>query len=246
MSNDFDKILNFDPLLEAEKVTGLSYKEDPGTQGLGFLLLQESAQRKKEELALRGDFYRNIPFLEAVDIARDAGFKVVWAHSGLSHYGNPQGTIIFWSDGILLVINSYQNDLNSARIYFNWRPFSGKSDEFGPIFKLPVSGGMEHRGEGFDDIEGDPWVFVGDIHVVEGFKHYVEKLRASGEVLNEWYVTDDLLGVRVGGEHEKTPKLKDWKKQHAKIKRIIRERVAEFDEPARSAIQAGFHGKDWE
>lgn len=243
MSTEFERILHFDPLLEAEKVTGKSYKEDDETRGLGFLLFQESARQKQEELALRGDFYRNIPFLEAVDIARDAGFKVVWAHSGLSHYGHPQGTIIFWSDGILLVINSYQDNLNSARIFFNWRPFSGKSDEFGPIFSFPVSGGMEHRGEGFDDIEGDPWVFVGNIHVVEGFKHYVDKLRASGEVLTKWYITDDLLGVKVGKEVESDFKDPNW---HDKIRQIIRVRVSEFDEPARSAIQAGFFGKDWE
>lgn len=246
MSTEFDKILNFDPLYEAEKITGKSYKEDPGTEGLGLLLLQESAQRKQEELALRGDFYRNIPFTEAVDVAKDAGFEPVWAHSGISHYGNPQKTIMFWSDGILLKINSYEDRLNSAYIYFNWRPFSGKSDEFGPIFSFPISGGMQHKGEGFDDIEGDPWVFVGNIHVLEGFKHYVEKLRASGEVLTEWYITDDLLGVRVGDETKERPKVKSWASHRETTKKIIRKRVAEFSEPARSAIQAGFQGMDWE
>jgi hypothetical protein len=246
MSEDFDSILHFDPLLEAEKVTGKSYKEDPGTQGLGFLLLQESAQRKKDELMLRGDFYRNIPFTEAVDIARDAGFTPVWVHHGPSNYGDPQHTIMLWSDGILLKINDYRGNLNEAYIFFNWRPFSGKSNEFAPIFQFPISGGMEHKGEGFDDIEGDPWVFVGNIHVVEGFKHYVEKLRASGEILTEWYITDDLLGVRIGDELHDPPTTKKWPEQHAQIKATIRKRVAEFSEPARSAIQAGFQGKDWE
>jgi hypothetical protein len=102
---------------------------------------------------------------------------------------------------------------------------------------------VEHRGPGFDDIEGDPWVFVGGIHVVEGLKHYVEKLRNSGVLLTEWYVTDDLLRVRVGKEHGSDYSDPKW---HDKIKDQIRARVAEIAEPARSAIQAGFAGKDWE
>lgn len=243
MSTEFEDLLHYDPLWEAEKITGKSYKDDEATNALGFLLLQSHASKKREELALRGDFYRDIPFTEAVDIARDMGFEPVWAHIGTSEYGNKQKTVVMWSDGILLVMNSYRYSLNSARIFFNWRPFSGKSDEFGPIFNFPISGGMEHRGSGFDDIEGDPWVFVGNLHVGEGFKHHVESLRASGELLTEWYITDDLLGVLVGKESKADYKDPDW---HEKHKLLIRSRVAEFGEPARSAIQAGFFGKDWE
>jgi hypothetical protein len=243
MTSEFDSLLSYDPLLEAEAVTGKSYKEDDGTSALGLFLHMEHSARKRDELMVRQDTYYGIPFTEAVDVALDIGFKPVWTHAGRSHYGNRQKTIMFWHEGILLVMDDYKGALNSANIHFNWRPFSGKSDEFGPIFGLPVSGSMEHRGPGFEDIDGDPWVFVGSIHVVEGLKHRVETLRASGQVLTEWYVTDDLLGVRVGKEVESDFSDRNW---HDKVRAKIRERVAEFDEPARSAIQAGMFGKDWE
>lgn len=243
MTSEFDALLGYDSLAEAERITGKSYKEDEVTGKLGLLLHMEHTQRKRDELMVRQDTYYSIPFTEAVDVALDIGFKPVWTHAGTSSYGHPQKTIIFWHEGILLTMNDYKGCLNSANIHFNWRPSSGKSDEFGPIFDLPVSGSMKHRGPGFEDIDGDPWVFVGSIHVVEGLKHRVEQLRASGEVLTEWYVTDDLLGIRVGDEVKSDFSDRNW---HDKVRQQIRERVAEFDDPARSAIQAGFAGKDWE
>lgn len=242
-SEYLQRLLSFDSLAQAEEITGKDYKSDMGTVGLGLLMNIENEKRKEEILSANGDFYRLIDFLDAVQVAIDLGFEPIWAYSGLSYYDNPQKTIFFWHDGILLTMNDYKGRLNTAEISFNWRPFSGKSNEFTPIFSFPISGGMEHRSQGFDDVEGDPWVFVGSINVTEGLKHYVNKLRASGEILTDWYVTDDLLHVRVGDEVKTDFSDKNW---HDKVKDLIRSRVSEFAEPARSAIQAGFAGKDWE
>lgn len=245
MTKEFDDILNFDPLWEAEKVTGLSYKEDPGTEGLGFLLHMEHTKRKREELALRGDTYWGMPYLDALEVFLGQGFVPVWTLAYTDERGNKRQAVAMWSEGVLLLADSYDGNLNHAHIEFNWRPKDG-SDDFSPFFANQISGGMEHRGEGFDDIEGDPWVGVADIHIGEGFIHKLEKLRASGELLTTWYVTDNLLGIYSINRPDNHDNNLPWEKQIARIKQTIRERVAQFDEPARSAIQAGMAGKDWD
>lgn len=245
MSNEFDGILNYDPLLEAEKVTGLSYKEDDGTRGLGMLLAMEHGKRKQEELALRGDTYWSMPWTEAMDVFLGQGFETVWAYTYVDKRGNNRQAVAMWSDGVLLVADEYDGLLNTTRIEFNWRPFEG-SDDFVPFFHNQISGGMYHRGEGFDDIEGDPWTGVADIHVVEGFIHKLEKLRASGQLLKTWYITDTLLSIySINFDHE-WDKNKPWHEHADRIRRTVRERVAQFDEPARSAIEAGMFGERWE
>lgn len=244
MSTEFDDILNYDPLYEAEKATGLSYKEDDGTSALGMLLALEHGKRKQDELALRGDTYWNMPWAEAVDVFQGQGFVPVWALAYVDEHGLNRQAVAMWSDGVLLVADEYRGHLNTAKIEFNWRPFDG-SDDFVPFFHNQISGGMEHRGEGFDDIEGDPWTGVADIHVVEGFIHKLEKLRASGELLKTWHITDTLLSIySINFDYNLDKKL-SWAERADRIQQTIRERVAQFDEPARSAIQAGFQGKDW-
>ncbi len=192
MSNDFDSILNYDPLLEAEKLTGKSYKEDDQTSALGLLMHMEHGRRKREELALRGDTYWGMPYAEAMDIFLGQGFVPVWGYS-FEDRGAVRQACALWCDGLLLVVDEYEGTLNTAKLEFNWTPLEGHP--WSEFFRLPISGGMEHRSEGFDDVEGDPWVGVADIDVREGFVHLLAKLRASGVLLTTWYITDDLLAI---------------------------------------------------
>lgn len=244
MNNEFDKILNYDALYEAEKITGHSYKEDEGTMALGMLLHMEHGKRKQDELALRGDTYWNMPYAEAIDVFRGQGFETVWAYAYVDERGRNRQASALWSEGILIVADEYEGKLNTAKMEFNWVPNEG--EDFTKFFHNQISGGMEHRSEGFDDVEGDPWVGVADIHIVEGFVHKLEKLRASGQLLKTWYVTDNLLSIySINFDHEWKSR-EPWDVQSARIRRVIRERVAQFDEPARSAIEAGMFGKGWD
>lgn len=238
---DFDDILNYDPFLEAEKLTGESYKEDKDTEGVGFLLHIAHAKRKKEELALRGDTYWGMPYIDAVDVVLSAGFTPVWANAWTNEYGRKCQGVALWSeDGILVVMNGTSGTIGHIHMEFNWRPT--EPGDFSGLFKLPISGGLEHRGPGFDDIPGDPWTGVASVYGDEGFLHRLAQLRASGELLREWYITDDLLSVAHLGDYENHDFEDGW---HDVIKDRIRKIVSEFAEPARSAIQAGFQGKDW-
>lgn len=248
MTEKFDDILNYDPLLEAERATGLSYKEDPGTSALGFLLHQEHNERLRDELMLRQDTYWGMPYEDAVDVVLSQGFTPVWAWQGIGRYGNPSKAAAFWSDGILVVMNGSERAVGHIHMEFNWRPADDSEEErpFSPFFRLPISGGMQHRSEGFDDVDGDPWTGVASVYGDEGFIHRLAQLRASGKLLKEWYITDDLLSIYSVAPDERIDRDHAEKNKWEDIKDVIRERVGQFDEPARSAVQAGMFGKDWE
>jgi hypothetical protein len=54
-SKIFDKILSFDPLDAAERLTGSSYKESPGTVSLGMAMAQEHNRLKSHVLSEAND-----------------------------------------------------------------------------------------------------------------------------------------------------------------------------------------------
>jgi len=79
MKSKFDDAMSFDPLYEAEKLTGKSYKEDKGTESLGFLMALEHNEKKRDMLKAMNDTYMCIPYPKAIDIILGSllDFKVV-------------------------------------------------------------------------------------------------------------------------------------------------------------------------
>ena len=252
MSTEFDDILNFDPLLEAEKVTGLSYKEDPGTQGLGFLLLQESAQRKKDELMLREDTYWGMPFREAVQIVLDLGFEPIYAQilPDNSKYGTgrPVHFYIYWRRGVLLTLESYGDEdsergltVNRAHMEYNWMQKDGST----PWCPVSGSSSWTRMTPGFDgELPDDPWVMVGDKDVREGLKHYLDILHSSGIVPEEWRYMPRVISLHSYAESvERNYRDKNWFKKYDA--RNL-ERVKLFRPDIRDMMLAGRRGKDWD
>lgn len=250
MSTEFDKILHFDPLQEAENISGKSYKEDRSTMIMGMMLLQQSEQRKADELALRGDTHARMSFFEAVDVALGAGFEPVYAQilPDMTKYGNGEDVhfYAYWRRGVLLTLESYgpadRLIVNSAHIYFNWRSADGGTS----WPDVPFSGGWRHRSEGFEDVEGDPWTLVASIDVRAGLLHYLDVLGSSGEFLETWYITDSLYSLHSYAEREdEEERTKDSYERRAKKSRDRAvDRVNQFSEPAKSAILAGIpHGR---
>ena len=197
--NEFiDALLRFDALSQAEDFTGKSYKEDELTSSLGMALHIENGERKRALLAASGDTHWGSKFLDAVDIALDLGFELVYAQAipDTKHYPEKKDLThwqAFWRDGILLVLESYHGSLNNANIYFNWRTHTGETTW--PDWDLGFSGGWDRhtpRGQGVSidtDVPGDPWTLAVHTDVREGFRRKLERIEAlDGYVLPEWYV----------------------------------------------------------
>ena len=234
--NDLDRLLSFDPLGAAEELTGHSYKEDDGTQALGFLLLQSNSQAKKDALQATNDTYWMIDFLDAVDVALDLGFTPIYAQA-LPDKGFHPGTTVhwqaYWRDGILLVLESYNDHLNKANMYFNWRNNSGETTWL--PWDLGLSGGWDRRtrvdgrrAAHDEDIPGDPWTLVVHTDVREGFRRKLERIEEmDGYILPEWYIRPFLHFVSHADESDKTTD--DYKT-------LTREKIERFDPTVRDII----------
>lgn len=177
---DFDDILNFDPLLEAEKLTGKSYKDDRETMlmGAGLAILQN--EQKEMELGLRGDSYYNISYSEYLEILADLGFQEVYSEEFVSRWEQAREQFrVFWRDGILLTTESYMGkSLNSATAYFNAEFEDGNAP-----WRMSLSGCLD--GEAYD---GDPrrYIWCGYFDAREGIRHRLAQMEGQAKFLPKW------------------------------------------------------------
>lgn len=182
MTNEFDNMLNLDPLLEAEKITGQSYKDDEETLSLGMLLHMAKSKQVREELSLRNDTHFGISWTDALAIYEDLGFVEVFSEEFVDkgfYKKDPEKTEVFkvfWRNGFLLTAESYskQTTLNSSNLYYNWIPNDEKS-------------AYHHTSSGHYDKNSDEvLVWSGDHDAREGLRNIISNLESNGEILDQW------------------------------------------------------------
>jgi len=139
-SKEVKRILDFDALQAAEKVTGKSYKEDKATEALGFLGHIESSKRKTELLKSLGDSTFSNTEEDYLNIVSSIGFESVLIEPFKNKDGIEERLHIMWDreSSILLVFDThtYGDDgswaksgqevpppnVNGGSIYYNWSP----------------------------------------------------------------------------------------------------------------------------
>lgn len=172
-NDDVTRMLSFDPLAEAEKVTGKSYKDDKSTAGLGFFLMQDQNDRKKKVLQSLGDTHFSMKFDDGVRLFEDMGFEIIrTAEFDAGKYASwkTDKSINLWRAGVLVEMDSYGDSINGGKAWYNWRPAEGRYH-----WDLISSGGFT-----------DDRVWVGDHDIREGIKHNLSRLEANGELLPVW------------------------------------------------------------
>lgn len=209
--NSLDNLLNFDPLREAENVTGHSYKDDGGTSALGMLLAMDNNYKKQQALKANQDSYYGMGFAEFVIMMDEMGFKKVAA-------GQIPGTddewFIDWKEGILVFYDSFQSGINHATAYFNYLPVGENSCRTG-------FSGSAVEGPGGKN------VWYGHIDVREGFKHRLAKCKESGVFMKKWIKQPNLWLL-----HYKDTKVPGYNPEE-----INRQRIALLPEHVQDAIR---------
>ena len=118
---EIEAALNFDSLHEAEKITGISYKDDESTALLGMALMMSQRKRKDRLLADARDTNSwSQTLAEWMAVVDDMGFRLL---SCEDIPGTGDKYRIWWhDDGILLHSDSYYNDkvCSSATAVFNY------------------------------------------------------------------------------------------------------------------------------
>jgi len=130
------KLLETDPLSEAEKLTGKSYKEDKVTESLGFLMMLSIKEEKENLLTSVDDTTFSETEGEYLRKVTDLGFELLLKETFIGRgYGNTPTEehfyIMFHREySILLSWDTFVGKRNGGNFYYNWSPnesFGGHS-----------------------------------------------------------------------------------------------------------------------
>ena len=127
-----DKLLHFDSLSEAEKITGKSYKEDSDTTWMGMALLQQNNKIKHEILESQDDVCWGCKIDNYIRILTDLGFVKISEESFNGTGWDDKDIVeekcyVYWqpSKSILSWFESFnKTDLNTSHWYFAYKPNS--------------------------------------------------------------------------------------------------------------------------
>lgn len=173
--SEIDDILKTDPLYEAEKVTGKSYKESEQTTLLGMLIAMDHGERKKEMLQSRGDSYMSMTVEYYENLLEENGFKEAHCHSfTCPHYGTEQYFKVFYHPihFCLLTFETFgKTSVNSTKMYSQVKT-DNYSDDEEIIYGLMCSRSTEKDP---DDPEKNIHILSHDCR--EGMLNYFNKIK---------------------------------------------------------------------
>ena len=183
---NLDVVLKFDPLAEAEKLTGVSYKDSEATSYLGFSLAMDHNKMKNEELRSRGDTTLSNKLGRYKEIITSAGFElcvrdeVNGRPDGDDVASNEAYYIYAHRDGLLLAFDTYfdETTVNGGKVYYNWTPAPDLENRW----SFTSSGSMADI-----IIDGETVkVWYGDHDCREAILHNLNNLREHGRFVPQW------------------------------------------------------------
>ena len=179
-----DSLLAFDPLAEAEGVTGKRYTEDEATLRLAMGMHMNYVKVKNEILHDREDTYYSMSLDEAIDLIFREGFELQWQTSFTRARDDSLDEVwaVFWNPiGYLITLESYQGDrVNSFHLYGNH--YRGK---VGEDAYPPLRGVSCH-------VHKPSWDDLGEIITIwdkdgrEALVHFLHEIRFVGIPLAQW------------------------------------------------------------
>ena len=196
-------LLRFDPLVVAEKLTGKSYKDDEETGKLGLFLQIELSKLKEKLLGENGDTYYSMPWRDWAKIALELGFNPIHKHSYQCYERQEIFNVWYHKDGITLRWSTYNDQVNSANMEYNWRP---------TVHNLSVScrclssGQWElpsERVKDWDWFDSTKCTWIGDHDVQEAFVYKITELRKYGKFITPWVKTPHLWFIDYEQTQEK-------------------------------------------
>lgn len=206
--SEFQDMLNFDAFGAAEAITGKSYKDDEETRNLGMLMHMRHTEVEKEELALRDDTYYGVPFTTALTIFHDLGFVDGYERSFVSPLtGDTEShMVLVHPDGILMNVNSYGDNLNSATMFYQWE----HDDEVDG--QLHMESG-HYSAEAYNNPENSRKVWIGSHDARIGIRHTLDVLRNKGRFLSKWVDKDYFLWLLSYADERDSDNYEEFNKQ---------------------------------
>jgi len=176
MSNpEIDTLLSYDPLLAAEKLTGTHATRNCNNPAsmLGVAFAMAHSAEKRRVLLEAGDTVLCNDLSRYRGIIEDIGFREVLADPWTSTHGYEETLFLFaHRDGLLLCFDTFNtNGVNSAQIYYNWKPNDPDADNW----KATSSGHWTEDG-----------VHIGRRDAREALLHKLTTMTEYGSFMNPW------------------------------------------------------------
>lgn len=170
MVTEFDRLFQYDPVLEAERTMPTAHPV--ARQTLAMELAYYHDKELTDELLLRDDTYRSITMERAYQVFERLGFTEAYSYG----VNDDDMFTIMWNqeNSILLTMNSEKGKLYDANIWYNWKP--NDPNEF-----LSLAG----VGMGIENTEGDV-IWCGADNVSEAADHTLMHLKDGGEFVTDW------------------------------------------------------------
>lgn len=176
--DNLDSLLNFDPIDAAEKITGLSAKDNTNVGLFGLLLHMEKSDALKNALIKENDVYFGEPLDTYLQKLIDFGFEIVLKDPFKNDNGGQEYLYVLFhfEYSILLTFDTYSGDsVNGGKFYYNFALKNGLS-----------SNGLTSSGHYLSDNENNHVAFYN-----ENFEYFNPKapkvLRYEGKVTyEEW------------------------------------------------------------
>jgi hypothetical protein len=168
------KLLNYDALDNAERITGKSYKEDPLTETIGFIDHVRSCAEKRETLELLDDTTFSNTLERYTRILREEGFEQVLCLPFTGRDEKPETfQVWFHPDGLLLKFDTYgSGSINGGNFYFQIR-LNSNSARIGMRCSSQMS-------------RVDESAMIGDFDCREALRFHIRQLRSAGTLLAQW------------------------------------------------------------
>lgn len=116
-------LLTYDPLQEAENITGLDSAASKGTAFLGMVLMMEKGSKLKLLQESVSDTTFSMPMQGYIDNVVEFGFEIVYQSNFAGKYGEESHFILFHPKySILMNVDSFMGDRNECKCFFNFVP----------------------------------------------------------------------------------------------------------------------------
>lgn len=225
------KLLSYDALNEAEKMTGGSVNDEASlAHGIGMANFFENNAKRQKTLSALDDTTFHCSMENYLRIAKEIGFEHVLEIPFVSKaYGDEklvnERFIVLWRNGLLLTCDTYDGQSrNTSELHFNVKP--RKDEDYSTI---PGGGtGFEHDGD---------WVRIGTMDVREGLRFHIEEIEELGIILEKWVQRPYLHLL-----HHKDWDKHDWRTakdvvaHHAAIDALVEERIGMLPKHVQDAI----------
>lgn len=180
---ELSKLLEFDSLAEAEKITGISYKESEETSFLGLGLMMINNNKKNKILKENRDSTFSNTVEDYIKIIQSIGFEEVLKDPFKNEDGIIEHFYIFWNKQHSVMIRfdsfTFQDDgsfkngapppsVNGGSMLYNWKP----TIEFDRRY-LSSGGFYDGIYSGYHDCR-------------EAIKHKFNNLVNNGEFIKKW------------------------------------------------------------